>query len=62
MFTCSTRVANLVVRSAVTEDERKRNGDLDSHPFVATCVRLFKYLMPEFASEVVRRLRAHVAS
>ena len=62
MFTCSTHAANVVVRSAVTEDEHKRNGDLDSHPLVAMCVRCFKYLMPEYESEFLRRLRTHVES
>ena len=62
MFTCSTHAANLVVRSAITQDEHTRTGDVDSHPLVATCVRFFKYLMPDYASEFVRNLRAHVDS
>ena len=62
VFTCSTHAANLVVRSAITQDEHTRTGDVDSHPLVATCVRFFKYLMPEYASEFVKNLRAHVDS
>ena len=56
VFTCSTHAANLVVRTAICDDAR----NADSHPLVATCVRFFKYLMPEYAAEFAARLRAHV--
>jgi hypothetical protein len=38
VITCSTHVANLVVRTAVCDDER----NADNSPLVATCVRFFK--------------------
>ena len=56
VITCSTHVANLVVRTAICDDER----NADNSPLVATCVRFFKYLMPEYAAEFVARLRAVV--
>ena len=56
VFTCSTHAANLVVRTAICDDAR----NADSHLLVATCVRFFKYLMPEYAAEFAARLRAHV--
>ena len=56
VFTCSTHAANLVARTAICDDTR----NADSHPLVATCVRFFKYLMPEYAAEFAARLRAHV--
>ena len=56
VFTCSTHAANLVVRAAICDDEQNADGS----PLVATCVRFFKYLMPEYAAEFVARLRAVV--
>ena len=53
VFTCSTHAANLVVRTAICDDER----NTDNSPIVATCVHFFKYLMPEYAAEFVARLR-----
>ena len=44
------------MRTAICDDAR----NADSHPLVATCVRFFKYLMPEYAAEFAARLRAHV--
>ena len=61
-FTCSTHAANLVVRSAITLDGHGRHADPDQQPLVATCVRFFKYLMPEYASDFVVRLRDYIAS
>ena len=40
----------------ICDDEQ----DADNSPLVATCVRFFKYLMPEYAAEFVARLRAVV--
>ena len=56
VFTCSTHAANLVVRTAICDAEQ----NADDSPLVATCVRFFKYLMPEYAAEFVARLRAVV--
>ena len=53
---CSTHAANLVARTAICDDAR----NADSHPLVATRVRFFKYLMPEYAAEFAARLRARV--
>ena len=61
-FTCSTHAANLVVRSAITHDGRGRHKDPDHQPLVANCVRFFKYLMPEYASDFVVRLRDYIDS
>jgi len=52
VITCSTHAANLVVRTAICDDER----NADNSPLVATCV----WLMPEYAAEFVARLRAVV--
>ena len=56
VITCSTHAANLVARTAICDDER----NADNSPLVATCVRFFKDLMPEYAAEFVARLRAVV--
>ena len=61
-FTCSTHAANLVVRSAITHDGRGRHADPDHQPLVANRVRFFKYLMPEYASDFVVRLRDYIDS
>ena len=45
VVTCSTHAANLVVRTAICDDERNAGNS----PLVAACVRFFKYLMPEYA-------------
>ena len=56
VFTCSAHAANLVVRTAICDDER----NADNSPLVATRVRFFKYLMQEYAPEFVARLRTVV--
>ena len=56
VFTCEAHSANLVVRTAICDVERKA----DDHPLAATSVRFFKYLMPEYAPEFVARLGAFV--
>ena len=62
VLTCSTHAANLVVRSAIcTEEEQKRQqGNVDGHPIVATSVRLFKYLLPEYGVQFVDNLQSYV--
>ena len=66
MFTCSTHAANLVVRSAICTDEEQKSqkgqqGSVDGHPIVATSVRLFKYLLPEFGVNIVESLQIYVS-
>ena len=61
-FTCSTHAANLVVRGAICGDESRSSGSrTDGHPLVATCVRYFKYLLPEYAVEFSIRLHTWVS-
>ena len=52
----------MVVRSAITHNGRGRHADPDHQALVATCVRFFKYLMPEGASDFVVRLRDYIDS
>ena len=65
IFTCSTHAANLVVRSAIVTDEeqesQKKGSGVDGHPIVATCVRLFKYLLPEYGPHIIERLNSYVS-
>ena len=60
-FTCSTHAANLVVRTAIVHDGRRQRANAE-YPMVANCVRFFKYLMPEYASDFVVQLRDYVES
>jgi hypothetical protein len=60
-FTCSTHAANLVVKTAICGDQKPAGKDgTDGNKVVATSVRLFKYLIPEYGLEFGERLRQHV--
>ena len=62
VFTCSTHAANLVVRAAIcTEEEKRQDQSVDGHPIVATSVRLFKYLLPEYGLSFIERLQSYVS-
>ena len=64
-FTCSTHAANLVVRAAICTDEeqkgKRQDQSVDGHPIVATSVRLFKYLLPEYGPSFIGRLHSYVS-
>ena len=54
---CSSHVSNLLVAVAVCSGMVKRPQD---HPLVATCVRVFKYLIADYVEEFAGALREFV--